>query len=69
MLHVDSYPSQILLCSKEGEFDYNLGDDWECMSIDDQANRLKYLQGDVLGLKQLSERFNQSCYEKFCVNL
>ena len=39
------------------------------MSNDDQANCLKYLQGDVLGLKELSERLNQRCYEKFGVNL
>jgi DNA polymerase type B, organellar and viral len=54
---------------QKGDFDYSLGDDWECMSNDDQADCLKYLQGDVLGLKELSERLNQSCYEKFGVNV
>ena len=28
-----------------------------------------YLQGDVLGLKELSERLNKSCYENFGANL
>jgi hypothetical protein len=36
---------------QKGDFDYSLGDDWDCMSIDNQAECLKYLQGDVLGFK------------------
>jgi hypothetical protein len=35
----------------------------------DQASCLQYLEGDVLGLKKLTELLNQSCFEKFGVNL
>eukprot|EP00835_Amoeboradix_gromovi_P002669 NODE_156_length_16689_cov_0.273960.p2 type:complete len:509 gc:universal NODE_156_length_16689_cov_0.273960:14999-13473(-) len=48
--------------------DYGLGDDWEKMCNTDQADCLNYLQGDVLGLKELSERLNKSCYENFGAN-
>ena len=37
---------------QKGEFGYNLGDDWDCVSFDGQKTCLKYLQGDVLGIKQ-----------------
>ena len=54
---------------QKGDFDYNLGDDWEKMSVVDQTSCLQYLKGDVLGLKELTELLNQGCYEKFGVNL
>ena len=54
---------------QKGDFDYSLGDDQENMSDIDQASCLKYLEGDVLGLKELTELLNQSCFEKFGVNL
>ena len=38
---------------QKGDFDYSLGDDWEKMRTTDQADCLNYLQGDVLGLKEL----------------
>ena len=37
-----------------------MGDEWENMSDDDQADCLKYLQDDVLGLKEFSEQLNKS---------
>ena len=54
---------------QKGDFDYSLGDDWEKMSDVDQASCLQYLEGDVLGLKELTELLNHSCFEKFGVNL
>ena len=54
---------------QKGDFDYSLGDDWEKMSNNDQAMCLQYLKGDVLGLKELSEKLNLSCFENFGVNL
>ena len=39
------------------------------MSDVDQASCLLYLEGDVLGLKELTELPNKSCFEKFGVNL
>ena len=57
-------------CStQKGEFDYSLGDDWEKMSLEGQQSCIKYLEGDVMGLKELSERLNKSCFENFKVNL
>ena len=54
---------------QKGDFDYSLGDDWDNMCNDDKTDCLKYLEGDVLGLKELSERLNKSCLENFGVNL
>ena len=54
---------------QKGDFDYSLGDEWEKMCTTDQADCLNYLKGDVLGLKELSERLNKSCYENFGANL
>ncbi len=57
-------------CSvQKGDFDYSLGNDWVNMNKADQESCLKYLEGDVLGLKELTELLNQSCFEKFGVNL
>ena len=52
---------------QKGDFDYSLGDDWEKMSDVDQASCLQYLEGDVLGLKELTELLNHSCFAVFCV--
>ena len=54
---------------QKGDFDYSGGDEWDKMSDVDQASCLPYLEGDVLGLKELTELLNQSCFEKFGVNL
>ena len=54
---------------QKGEFDYDLGNDWDKMSDMDQAECIQYLKGDVLGLKELSERLNKECFENFNVNL
>ena len=54
---------------QKGTFDYTLGNDWEKMNADDQASCLEYLEGDVLGLKELTELLNQGCFEKFGVNI
>jgi hypothetical protein len=54
---------------QKGEFDYNLGDEWENMSKESQTACITYLKADVLGLKELSERLNKSCFENFSVNL
>ncbi|KAI3660739.1 hypothetical protein MP638_001050 [Amoeboaphelidium occidentale] len=57
-------------CSvQKGEFDYSLGDEWEKMTKDNQDDCIKYLEGDVLGLKELSERLNSSCFKNFKPNL
>jgi hypothetical protein len=57
-------------CSvQKGDFDYSLGDDWEKMTDDDQSLCLQYLKGDVMGLKELSEKLNHSCFQSFGVNL
>jgi hypothetical protein len=57
-------------CSvQKGEFDYSLGDEWENMTKDNQDDCIKYLEGDVLGLKELSERLNSSCFKNFKTNL
>ena len=54
---------------QKGEFDYELGDDWKNMSENSQDQCIQYLQGDVMGLKELSERLNEECFETFKVNL
>ena len=54
---------------QKGEFDYNLGDNWEHMPKTAQDICIEYLKGDVLGLKELSERLNKECFENFSVNL
>lgn len=57
-------------CSvQKGDFDYSLGYDWEKMTVDDQSLCLQYLKGDVMGLKELSEKLNLSCFQSFGVNL
>ena len=57
-------------CSvQKGEFDYNLGDEWENMSKESQTACITYLEADVLGLKELSERLNKTCFENFKINL
>jgi hypothetical protein len=57
-------------CSiQKGDFDYSLGNDWENMDKADQESCINYLEGDVLGLKELTELLNQSCFETFGVNL
>ena len=57
-------------CSvQKGDFDYSLGDDWEKMSQEDQTLCIKYLESDVMGLKELTEKLNLSCFENFGVNL
>ena len=59
-----------LNCSvQKGEFDYELGNDWDKMSREHQDDCIQYLRGDVVGLKELSERLNKECFEKFGVNL
>jgi hypothetical protein len=61
---------QELNCTiQKGEFDYDLGDDWEKMSQEHQEDCIQYLRGDVLGLKELTERLNKECFENFSVNL
>lgn len=55
--------------AQKGDFDYSVGDDWEKKSDDDQSLCLKYLNGDVMGLKELTEKLNLSCLENFGVNL
>ena len=53
-------------CSiQKGEFDYSLGDDWHKMSVESKSACIKYLKGDVLGLQELSQKLNQSCFENF----
>jgi DNA polymerase type B, organellar and viral len=54
---------------QKGEFDYDLGNDWNKMSDMDQTKCIQYLKGDVLGLKELSERMNKECFENFNINL
>ena len=54
---------------QKGDFAYDLGDDWGEMTKEDQDNCIQYLQGDVLGLKELSERLNKECFDKFGVNI
>ena len=54
---------------QKGEFDYSLGDDWDKMSKTSQIDCINYLECDVMGLKELSEKLNQSCYDNFGVNL
>lgn len=54
---------------QKGDFDYDLGDDWERMSKANQDQCVLYLRGDVQGLKELSERLNKECFDKFGVNL
>jgi DNA polymerase type B, organellar and viral len=39
------------------------------MTGDDQTLCLNYLKGDVMGLKELTEKLNLSCFENFGVNL
>ena len=39
------------------------------MSLESQSACIKYLEGDVLGLKELTERLNRSSFENFNVNL
>jgi hypothetical protein len=39
------------------------------MTQEDQTLCIKYLQGDVMGLKELTEKLNISCFESFGVNL
>ena len=61
---------QELNCStQKGEFDYVLGNDWDKMSKEHQDDCIQYLRGDVLGLKELTERLNKECFEQFNVNL
>ena len=51
---------QELNCTiQKGEFDYELGNDWDKMSKEHQDDCIQYLKGDVLGLKELSERLNK----------
>jgi hypothetical protein len=54
---------------QKDDFDYSSGDDWNEMSIDDQTACVTYLEGDVMGLNEMSERLNKSCFENFGVNL
>ncbi len=48
---------------QKGDFDYSLGDDWNNMSLESQSPCIKYLEGDVLGLKELTERLNRSSFQ------
>jgi hypothetical protein len=54
---------------QKGDFDYSRGDDCEKMTKDNQAFLLPYIEGDVLALKKLIKLLNQSCFEKFGVEL
>ena len=54
---------------QKGEFDYSLGDDWDNMSAENQSACNGYLKKDVMGLKELSQKLNQSCFENFKINL
>ncbi len=54
---------------QKGEFDYSLGDDWDKMSPEDQSTCVEYLKCDVLGLKELSQKLNKSCFDNFTINL
>jgi DNA polymerase type B, organellar and viral len=54
---------------QKGEFDYNLGDDWHNIAAEDQARCLEYLERDVVGLQELTQLLNKSCFENHGVNL
>ena len=44
---------------QKGEFDYSLGNDWDKMSPKHQSACIEYLKGDVMGLKELSQKLNK----------
>ncbi len=56
-------------CIQTEEFDYNLGDDWVKISIESQDDCIQYLESDVVGLKELTERLNKGCFDQFGVNI
>ena len=56
----------------KGDFDHNddrLKGGWESMPFELQNKCIKYLKADVLGLKELYEKLNNSIHEKYHVNL
>jgi hypothetical protein len=54
---------------QKGEFDCSLGDDWDKMSPVSRSDCIEYLKSDVMGLKELSQKLNQSCFDSFNINL
>ena len=57
---------------QKGTFNHNderLLNGWEGMSQDLRDDCLKYLKGDVMGLKELYEKLNKEIFDKFGYNL
>ncbi len=54
---------------QKGDFDHNLGQPWETMPEDARIECSKYLRGDVLGLRELTEKLAHATFNEYAVDL
>lgn len=54
---------------QKGDFDHTKGKDWEDMDRDTRNDCIKYLYGDVMGLRELYGKVNQAVWDKYEVNV
>jgi hypothetical protein len=54
---------------QKGDFDHDKATAWEVMPEVMRADCIKYLEADVLGLRELYNKFNTTVFDKYSVNV
>jgi hypothetical protein len=54
---------------RKGDFHHSKGNEWENMTMRDKMDCIKYLEADVMGLKQLFEKLNKEVNAKYKCNI